>query len=141
MLRHESALDIGLANGEEHRRHGFCAVSAHIGHSLREFDFPGLGIEQVLQMLVDNAVFHGYNTIVTRALIAQLRFSSVNQRHLFAYGLHGFRIHFNAPDRLCIGAAPVEIHPSVIILKQVGIPESKRGVDLLKFPRQRVFRP
>ena len=90
-------------------------------------------------MLVDNTVFLIGNAVVTGTLIAQLLLPAIDQRHLFSNGQHGFRVHLNAPDRLGIGAAPIEVYPPVIIPEKVRIPESKGCRYFLEFLVQRLF--
>ena len=54
--------------------------------------------------------------------------------------VHRLRIELHAPDRRDIAAAPVEIQFSVVIQKQIRVPEIKRPLNPLKFPGLRILR-
>ena len=54
-------------------------------------------------------------------------------------GQHGLPVQFDPPDWLHIAAAPVEVHPAVIVPEQVGVPEVKGGADFLEAIRHRIF--
>ena len=48
-----------------------------------------------------------------------------DQLLLFPNGGHGVRVQLYAVDGGDVGAAPVEVHPAIIIAEQVRVPESK----------------
>ena len=59
---------------------------------------------------------------------------------LIALWLHRIRVKLHTPDRRDIGASPVEVHPPVIVNKQVGIPERKTAFNLLVGAVQNILR-
>ena len=140
MLRHVRALDVGLADGKEHLGHGVSGIVAQLFHSGGEFNAVGFGVEHGFQMLIHHAVFPVYHAVVTGTLKAQRIGVSCDERLFFPDGLQSLRVQFNTPDRFGVGAAPVKVHPSVIVLKQVGVPERERRGHLNKGLGQRVGR-
>ena len=51
---------------------------------------------------------------------------------------HGLRVDLNAPNGFLIGAAPVEVHPTVVILEHIGIPEVEGAGEGLERLCQRI---
>ena len=63
-----------------------------------------------------------------------------HQHELLTDRIHGLGIKLHAPDGRDVGAAPVEIHPPVVVDEQVGIPEGKAAFDLLIRSVQNILR-
>ena len=69
--------------------------------------------------------------VLAHALIPDLMGMPFNKHPLFPHGLHGVRIQLHAPDGCHARAAPVKVDTSVIVHKQVGIPERERTFHFL----------
>ena len=83
----------------------------------------------------------GRHMILSNPLITQFLFPGLYQSELIPNGTHGVRLQLHAIDWLRVGAAPVQINPSVIILKQIRIPKRNFSPDFLKWLCQGIFRP
>ena len=135
---HERPFHIGLTDGEEdfgQRLAGHAGLGQHRGGHL---DLAGFGVEERRQAAVDDAAFLIHHAVFTGAFIAKMFGVAGDQRPLFANGLQRFAVQLNAPDRLGVGAAPVEIEAAVVVEKEVGVPEREGRGHLLEFFMQRV---
>ena len=142
MLGHVGTLDIRPANCIQHFLHTGHSVAADL-HVRRQHQLSGSRIDPVFHVPIDNTVFLFFfrAVVANHPLIAKLFFSAAEERNGFPDGQHRVRIHFHAVQGICVGAAPVEIHPAIFILEQIGIPERKRCRNLLKGSSHRIFCP
>ena len=139
VLGHVGTLDVGFAH---RKKHGGQIIGAHAGdvlHLRRKFQLAGGGVVVLFQRLIHHTGFPVDHPIVPGALVAQGFFLPEDQFLLFADGHHRFGVHLYAPDGSGVGAAPVEIHPAIVILEQVGVPEGKGSADFFKGLVQRVL--
>ena len=122
---HERTLDIGFAHGVEHGSQAFGTQAGDVCHLRRQIQLAGFRVIELLHGLVQHAGFPVHNAVVAGAFVAQYGFIAEDQLLLFTDGGHGVRVHLHAVDGRSIGAAPVEVHPAVIIAEQIRVPESK----------------
>ena len=125
MLCHKGTLNVGFADGVEHGSQAFGTQAGDVCHLRRQVQLAGLGVIELLHGLVHHTGFPVHNAVVAGAFVAQYSFIAEDQLLLFTDGGHGVRVHLHAVDGRSIGAAPVEVHPAIIIAEQVRIPESK----------------
>ena len=125
MFCHERTLNVGFAHGVEHGSQAFGTQAGDVCHLRRQIQLAGFRVIELLHGLVQHAGFPVHNAVVAGAFVTQYGFIAEDQLLLFTDGGHGVRVHLHAVDRRSIGAAPVEVHPAIIIAEQVRIPESK----------------
>ena len=134
VLVHPCPLDIGPV-GEHTPDEGL-----HIfgNHALRDT----LGLVEGLIFGVNLRLGGGEEAVVlAEALVADVEGMALNQRQGLPLGLHGVPIQLHAVNGGYVGAAPVEVHPAVIVHKQVGVPEGEGTLDFLIGAVENVFRP
>ena len=73
-----------------------------------------------------------FRMVFTHALVSDFLRMAVDQLNPLCLWNHRLRVELHAPDRGDVVAAPVEIELSVIIEKQVRIPEIKRSRDAIE---------
>ena len=139
MLGHERPFDVGIipskAPGQD--AHLFLAGQAlFFPHLLRH---PHQLAKHFFGSRIDIYTRLGTDMVFTYALIAPS--AVVHPEHDPALGerFHSLRVQFHAPDRRDVGAAPIQVQPSVVIQEKVRIPEGKGTGDLLKGFADRVF--
>ena len=125
MLCHKGTLNVGFAHGVEHGSQAFGTQAGDVCHLRRQIQLAGFRVIELLHGLVQHAGFPVHNAVVAGAFVAQYGFIAEDQLLLFTDGGHGVRVHLHAVDGRSIGAAPVEVHPAVIIAEQIRVPESK----------------
>ena len=77
---------------------------------------------------------------LARALPAVLRGIASEQLAALTARRHRRPVELHAVQRRAVRAAPVEVHPTVVVLEQVRVPERERSLDLLEVVRERVRR-
>ena len=115
VLGHVGPLNVGLAHRKEH---GGQIVGTHTGdvlHLGRKFQLAGGGIIVFFQCLIYHAGFPVDHPVVPGALVAKSFLLPEDQFLLFADGHHRFGVQLHAPDGRGVGAAPVEIHPAIVV--------------------------
>ena len=140
MLCHERALNVGLADGVEHGGQHFGVQPRNLRHLGRQLQLAGRLVIERFHGFVKYAALFIHNAVVAGALVAQFIFMAEDQFFLFPDGRHGFGVKLHAPDRGCVGAAPVKIHTPIIVTEHVGVPKGEWGADLGKRLGQRVSR-
>ena len=79
--------------------------------------------------------------VLTGSLIALCRGIAFNESDPFPQRMHGLRIQFHSPDRGHVRTSPVKIKPSVLIQKQVRVPEIKGSRDFFIRSLEDILRP
>ena len=127
MLCHKGTLNVGLADGVEHGSQAFGTQAGDICHLRRQIQLAGLRVIELLHGLVQHAGFPVHDAVVAGAFVAQYGFIAEDQLLLFTDRGHGVRVQFHAVDGGDVGAAPVEVHPAIVIAEQIRVPEGKGG--------------
>ena len=102
MLGHVGALDEGLGAG---------ALADHALHL-------GLWLVEVV--------------VLALALPTVLRLALGHHGDLLADGLEGLTVELDAPHGLVARAAPIEVHATIIVLEEIGVPELHGRGDRLE---------
>ena len=79
-------------------------------------------LEQRLDLRLCPGIF---TVVVPEALIAVIIWIAPNEFPALPDGTHGFPIQLHSPNGRVIGAAPVEIQPSVLVLEEIRVPKIK----------------